>query len=259
MRTRIWTQNLTVVGVCLLVGAVFVYAGEWRSNIPWEKPVEVKPGEGTSPPSDAIVLFDGKNLSAWEGGEKWKVAEGIAEAAGGGIQTKQEFGSCQLHLEFATPTEVEGTGQGRGNSGVYFMGQYEVQILDSVNNETYVDGQCGAIYKQSPPLVNVCRGPGEWQTYDIVFTAPQFDASGKAVSPATFTVFQNGVLIQNHFELVGGTAWHKPPSYEKHAAKLPLQLQFHGDKVRFRNIWVRELENKPSPWITWDAASATQE
>jgi hypothetical protein len=253
------TRSLTACGITLLAGAMVVWAGEWKSNILWERPVQVKPGEGTAPPSDAIVLFDGKDLSAWTNGEKWKLAEGYAEAAETAIRTKQEFGSCQLHIEFATPKEVEGTGQGRGNSGVYFMQQYEVQVLDSVDNETYFDGQCGAIYKQSPPLVNVCRRPGEWQTYDIVFTAPAFDKDGKVERRAAFTVFQNGVLIQNHFELEGSSAWHKPPSYGRHPEKLPLELQFHGDKVRFRNIWIRELEIKPSPWKTWDPATATQE
>jgi hypothetical protein len=259
MLHRTLTRTFTAAGISLLVGAIWVGAGEWRSNIPWERPVEVKPGEGTAPPSDAIVLFDGKDLSAWTNGEDWKIEDGVAESAKSGIQTKRDFGSCQLHLEFATPKEVEGTGQGRGNSGVYFMGQYEVQILDSVDNETYFDGQCGAIYKQSPPLVNVCRGPGQWQSYDIVFTAPAFDKEGKLERPAAFTVFQNGVLVQNHFQLIGGTAWHKPPSYEGHPEKLPLQLQFHGDKVRFRNIWIRELAEQPNPWDTWDSATATQE
>ena len=248
-RRHSWSA-LALLAVSALVGSALSLSGEWRSNIPWKRPVEVEPGEGSGPPSDAIVLFDGQDLSAWTNGDKWTVKDGYAEAAGSGIQTNASFGSCQLHLEFATPAEVKGSGQGRGNSGVYFMGQYEVQILDSFDNETYFDGQCGAIYKQSPPLVNVCRGPGQWQSYDIVFTAPKFDEAGKPTRPAALTVFQNGVLVQNHFELRGGTAWHKPPSYQKHGDKQPLQLQFHGDKVRFRNIWLRELPEQ-NPWDTW--------
>ena len=246
------------LSLVLMCGVALVWAGEWRSNIDWKEPPLVTPGEGTAPPSDAIVLFDGQNMDQWVNGEKWKITDGTAEAAGGGISTKESFGSCQLHLEFASPSVVEGQGQGRGNSGVYFMGKYEVQILDSYENETYFDGQCGAIYKQSPPLVNVCRKPGEWQTYDIVFSAPKFNDKGETIRPAAFTVFQNGVLIQNHFELLGGTAWHKPPSYQQHADKLPIQLQFHGDKVKFRNIWIRELKETPNPWDTWDPAQATQ-
>ena len=233
-------------------------AGEWLSNIRWDKPAVVEPGEGTAPPSDAIVLFDGKDMSPWRHGDRWLVKDGYAESRGGGIETEQGFGSCQLHLEFASPSEVEGQGQGRGNSGVYFMKRYEVQILDSYNNETYHDGQCGAIYKQSPPLVNASRPPGEWQTYDIIFTAPKFDEVGKVVRPATLTVLHNGVLIQNHYQLRGDTKWHTPPSYQRHADKLPIHLQFHGDKVRFRNIWVRELPEKPDPWDSWDPSQAKQ-
>ena len=173
-------------------------AEEWVSGIPWPEPKVVDPGPVGGPPSDAIVLFDGKDLSQWEGGDKWHVKDGYAIAAGNDIHTKQAFGDCQLHVEWATPEKVEGHGQERGNSGVFMMGLYEIQILDSYDNPTYFDGQAAAIYKQRPPLVNACRKPGQWQTYDIVFEAPRFDEQGKLVRPAFVTVLQNGVLVQNH-------------------------------------------------------------
>ncbi|MCA8997305.1 MAG: DUF1080 domain-containing protein [Planctomycetaceae bacterium] len=216
---------------------------EWKSGIEWREPEVIDPGSATQAPSDAIVLFDGTDLSAWEGGEKWTIENGYA-IDGGNIDSKQHFGDCQLHLEFATPEKIEGNGQGRGNSGVYFMGKYELQILDSYENETYFDGQCGAIYKQSPPLVNACRKPGEWQTYDIIFTAPKFHDDGTLKSPAAITALHNGVLIQNHFELLGGTFWDEPPHYETHGDKGPIHIQFHGNPVKFRNIWIRDLSKQ---------------
>lgn len=225
-----------VLAYCLRVDSQ-----EYLSGIIWPEPPLVTPGEGTAPPSDAIVLFDGTDLSQWDGGDRWEIVDGAAVPRRGGIRTKESFGDCQLHVEWATPTEIEGSGQGRGNSGVYLMGRYEVQILDSYDNETYFDGQAAAIYKQSPPMVNASRAPGEWQTYDIVFHAPRFDDEGAVVRPTTITVLHNGVLVQDHFELSGETAWHKPPAYEAHPERLPLQLQFHGNPVRFRNIWLREL------------------
>jgi hypothetical protein len=202
-----------------------------------------------APPSDAIVLFDGTDLSKWvtqaapNGPAPWVVADGIVtvKPGSGAIQTKEGFGSCQLHIEFATPAEVKGEGQGRGNSGVFFMSNYEVQVLDSYQNKTYFHGQAGAIYKQHAPLVNVSRKPGEWQTYDIVFHAPAFDGDGKLLRRATFTVFYNGVLVQDHVEVMGVTSHDKPPYYEAHAARLPLALQDHGNPMRFRNIWIRNL------------------
>ena len=159
------------------------------------------------------------------------------------IRTRQEFGSCQLHVEFATPSRVEGSSQGRGNSGVFLQGNYEVQVLDSYENATYPDGQCAALYGRSVPLVNACRKPGQWQSYDIIYHRPIFEA-GKVVRKATFTVLHNGVLVQDHVDLQGGTGWigpHAVTEYKPHADKGPIMLQDHGNPVRFRNIWIREL------------------
>jgi hypothetical protein len=202
-------------------------------------------------PSDAIVLFDGNDMSNWvpERGDQMRciLKDGHMEptARAGGLKTKQSFGSCQLHLEFATPTPARGTSQGRGNSGVFIMSTYEVQILDSYDNKTYPDGQCGALYGRNVPLVNVCRKPGEWQSYDIIFHRPIFNGN-EVTKKATFTIFQNGVLIQDHVELSGGTGWidaHTVTNYEPHADKLPLMLQDHENPVLFRNIWIRELKD----------------
>ncbi len=203
-------------------------------------------------PSDAIILFDGKDLSNWssEKGEpsKWIVRDGYMESVKGAgyARTKQQFGSCQVHVEFATPAVVTGIGQGRGNSGVFLQGMYEVQVLDSYENKTYPDGQCGALYGRSVPLANACCKPGQWQTYDIVYHRPLFDASGKVTRKAIFTVFQNGILIQDHVELQGGTGWNGPHAvteYVPHGDKGPLMLQDHNNPVRFRNIWIRELKD----------------
>ena len=237
-------RNLMLpAGVIATVGALAV-AGEYTNGIPWQKPPVVTPGEGSQPPSDAVVLFDGSNLDAWKNAENWAVVDGVAVPKKGELVSKQSFGDMQMHVEFATPAEVKGSGQGRGNSGVYIMGLYEVQILDSYNNETYFDGQAASLYKQWPPLVNACRPPGEWQSYDIVFNAPKFNDDGGLAEPAYVTVLQNGVLVQNHSELQGGTSWDTPPAYKKHADRLPIHLQFHGNPVRFRNIWVRELKDR---------------
>ncbi len=202
----------------------------------------------TAPPSDAIVLFDGTDLSAWErvggGPAGWRVVDGYMEVVpgSGNIQTRQAFGDVQLHLEWSVPETVTGEGQGRGNSGVFLMGRYEVQVLDSYQNDTYPDGQAAAIYGQYPPLVNAMRPPGQWQTYDIVFRRPRFDAEGRLLQPARMTVFHNGVLVQDCAVLTGPTAHRARPPYEPHPDRLPLMLQDHGDRVRFRNIWVRPLE-----------------
>jgi hypothetical protein len=240
-------KRYLLVGLCVaaLMWCAFlifkpVEAAEWKSGIEWEEPKVIDPGSATKPPSDAIVLFDGKDLSKWIGAEKWEVKDGVAIPVKGDLVTKDQFGDCQIHLEFATPAEVKGSGQGRGNSGVFLMNRYEVQILDSYENKTYFDGQCGSIYKQHPPLVNACRKPGEWQSYDIIFNAPKF-AEGKLVKPGYVTVLHNGVVIQNHWELLGNTAWDSPPMYKPHGEKGPIRLQNHGNPVQFRNIWVREI------------------
>ena len=221
------------------------------------QPRIVKPGTASTSnmpgkaPSDAIVLFDGTDLSQWtstEPGEatKWIVKDGALSPTrrSGYIRSKQQFGSCQLHIEWATPKQVKGDGQGRGNSGVFLMGQYEIQVLDSYDNTTYPDGQAGALYGRHTPLVNASRKPAEWQSFDIIFHRPVFDGD-TVVKRATFTVFHNGVLIHDNVQLSGGTGWNGPHSvseYVPHGDKGPLELQDHGNPVLFRNIWVRELE-----------------
>lgn len=228
------------------LGAAAALQREYKSGVVWPEPVVVTPGAACGdPPSDATVLFDGKDLSKWNGGEKWEIKDGYAIVKGSDITTKASFGDYQLHVEFATPAEVKGSGQGRGNSGVFLANRYEVQVLDSVDNKTYFDGQCASLYKQSPPMVNVCRKPGEWQTYDIIFTAPRFDEQAKEVKvlvPGYVTVIHNGVVVHNHFELKGGTHYDRPASYEKHPLKQPIRLQNHGNPVRYRNIWIREIK-----------------
>ncbi|QDS97445.1 3-keto-disaccharide hydrolase [Adhaeretor mobilis] len=218
-----------------------IQAKEYLPGIEWEEPEVVTPGKtDDQPPSDAIVLFDGTNLDAWKNGGNWQIEDGTAVATKGYIKTKQKFGDCQLHIEWSAPTDSGNrTGQQRGNSGVFF-GPYELQVLDSYQHKTYNDGQAGAIYKQTPPWVNAMRPPGEWNVYEVVWTAPRFDANGSLKSPAYITVLHNGVLLQNHFELQGDTPYDRPPEYKPHG-KLPIQLQDHGNPVRFRNIWVREI------------------
>lgn len=198
------------------------------------------------PPSDAIVLFNGRDLSKWQKNDGapagWTVQNGYLQVkpGTGSIFTKQKFGDVQLHLEWEEPVPAQGAGQGRGNSGIKFMGKYEVQVLDSYHSATYPDGQTGAVYGQYPPLVNADRPPGVWQMYDIVFRAPHFDADGNLTKPATVTVFQNGVLVQDHVVLVGPTGGTRHP-YSAHPEKLPLMLQDHHNPVRYRNIWIRQL------------------
>jgi hypothetical protein len=215
---------------------------EYKSGIIWPEPRVVAPGEKPGdPPADAVILFDGKDLSKWNGGEKWKIENGYAIVQKSDITTKDSFGDYQLHVEFATPEKVTGSSQGRGNSGVFLANRYEVQVLDSYDNKTYFDGQCGSLYKQTPPMVNVCRKPGEWQTYDIIFESPRFEDDGKVAKPGIVTVIQNGVVVQNHFELHGSTHYDMPAAYEKHPLRQPIRLQNHGNPVKFRNIWLREL------------------
>ncbi|HEY2375049.1 MAG TPA: DUF1080 domain-containing protein [Gemmatimonadaceae bacterium] len=216
------------------------------------QPTVVDPGPYPGlrkPPSDAVVLFDGRSLDGWQSADssghpaRWKVADGYMEvvAGAGNIATTRGFGDVQLHVEFMEPVPAHGEGQERGNSGVFLMGIYEVQVLDSYQNPTYADGAVGAIYGQYPPLVNASRPPGEWQTYDIVFHRPRFAANGNLTSPARMTILFNGILIQDNAVLTGPTAHKQRPPYAKHPDLLPLILQDHGDLVRFRNIWVREL------------------
>lgn len=242
---------LSLFGTGLSVG---VLAQEKKVDPPaltevW-KPVPklITPGPTASaPPSDAIILFDGKDAAAFTGDNnqpvKWKITDGMmtVEKGTGMITTKAAFGDCQLHIEWRSPEVVKGNGQGRGNSGIFLMGRYELQVLDSYNNVTYSNGQAGSIYKQLIPLANASRKPGEWQTYDVVFMAPRFNEDGSVKIPANITVIHNGVLIQNHATIAGATQYIGAPAYEKHADREPLSLQDHGDAVSYRNIWIRNL------------------
>ena len=231
------------VAVALFANNAISSAQEWKSGIEWQEPPLVTPGAtDDAPPSDAVVLFDGTNLDAWNGGDKWLVENGIAIPQETAITTKQQFGDMQLHLEWSAPTEIRGEGQGRGNSGCYLMALYEVQILDSFENPTYFDGQAGSIYKQTAPLANAMRTPGEWNYYDIIFNAPQFKSNGDLLKPGYVTLIHNGVLLLNHFEMEGPTSFVEAPHYKPHAETGPISLQFHNDPVRFRNIWVREIK-----------------
>jgi hypothetical protein len=220
-------------------------------------PPVVAPGAAPgAPPSDAIALFNGRDLSQWAHSDDndqplpvtWTVRDGSFETGKGSIDTRAAFGDVQLHLEWAAPAVVAGNSQGRGNSGVFLMGLYEIQVLDSFNNRTYADGQAGAMYGQWPPLVNAARKPGDWQTYDIVFEAPRFE-NGKLVKPAFQTVFWNGVLIHNRKEAIGATVYRQVAKYEPHAPERPLMIQDHANPVRFRNIWIRRLGgyDRPQP------------
>ncbi len=210
----------------------------------------VTPGkENHLPPADAVVLFNGNDLDAWvsvrDGSfAPWKVEDGIFTVVPrtGGIMTKEAFGDVQVHVEWRSPVEVKGNGQGRGNSGFFLMGKYELQILDSYDNETYTNGQAASIYKQHPPLANAMRPPGEWNTYDLVFTAPRFNSDGMLIAPARITVFHNGILVQNNVSLHGPTEYIGIPNYVAHPEKLPIHLQDHGNLVSFRNIWARKLD-----------------
>ncbi|HPP12257.1 MAG TPA: DUF1080 domain-containing protein [bacterium] len=220
-------------------------------------PRRVEPGTFSTqeqpgvPPSDAVILFDGKDLSNWKdrngGPARWKVENGYMEVVPGtgDISSRQEFGDCQLHLEWMEPTVIKGESQGRGNSGVFLMGRYEIQVLDCYQNPTYADGWVGAIYGQCPPLVSACRQPGQRQTYDIVWIAPRFDGE-KLISPARITVFMNGIVIHHDRQLIGPTSHRQIIPYTAHPPVGPLKLQDHGDLVRYRNIWYRVLTDYDS-------------
>lgn len=212
----------------------------------WEPvPRVIKPGNATTPPSDAIVLL-GNDTDEWThhngAAIKWTMENGIlsAKKGSGDIYSKRTFGDCQLHVEWRSPAKVERNGQDRGNSGVYLQDRYEVQVLDNYENKTYPNGQAGAVYKQHIPLVNACRPPGEWQTYDIIYVAPKFNADGHKISSAYLTVLHNGILIQNHVEIKGTTEYIGLPKNKAHG-KAPIKLQEHGNTVSYRNIWIREL------------------
>lgn len=233
-------------------------SGKWHVHDP-NRPVPpvVTPGasfsDGAPPPADAIVLFDGHDLSPWKGEKgavKWKIQDGYMEVAPhtGGIETKETFGDFQLHVEWAEPAQVVGNSQERGNSGVFLQGIYEVQVLDCYDNPTYPDGQCGALYGQTPPLVNCCRKPGEWQTYDIVFRAARFSNDRHLISPAKVTVIQNGIVIHHDQALLGPTGHKILANYKKETpARGPIGLQDHGNPVRFRNIWIRNIAEEEIP------------
>ena len=250
MRTKILI-GASVVALAI-ASAVCVVSQTPQASPPFPPPKNqpkiVTPGKSLGDaPSDAIVLFDGKDLSKWRaayvnGDAKWKVADGYMEVApgSGDIATRQEFGDCQLHIEWATPSEVKGEGQERGNSGVFLMDRYEVQVLDSYDNKTYYHGQAGAIYNQYAPLVNASRKPGEWQSYDIIFKAPKFDEQDKVTERARITVLHNGVLIQNNVEIYGNT-WHDRAALYIAHGPASLKLQDHGNPVRYRNVWIRPL------------------
>jgi hypothetical protein len=228
----------------------YIPYGKWRVHDDARpRPAVVTPGSNGSAPSDAVVLFDGTDLSKWEhvkGDERipatWKMGDGYFETVprSGPLVSKEKFGDCQLHVEWATPSKVEGDSQGRGNSGVFLMGVYEIQVLDSWNNLTYADGQAGAMYGQYPPLVNSSRGPGEWQSYDIIFEAPEFK-DGKMSVPAYITVIHNGIVL-HHRQAFHGQTFHKRVGvYTEHPSKGPIALQDHGNPIKYRNIWVRPL------------------
>jgi hypothetical protein len=203
-------------------------------------------------PSDAVILFDGTDLSHWRTGNgpaAWELKDGaiVTGAGKGELRSREEFGDCQVHVEWSAPTPPRGRDQGRGNSGVLLMGRYEIQVLDCFENLTYPDGQTAAIYGQYPPLVNACRPPGQWQTYDIIFTAPRFKPDGSVETPAYATVLHNGVLVHNHTALLGPMTYRNLAKYTPHGPKGPLALQDHGNPVRYRNIWVRPLKGYDEP------------
>ena len=251
---------LFAVPVCLstfvawgATGTVEPYASrpspKWKiSDRKRTEPVAITPVVGGKPPSDAIVLFNGHDLFNWRAaGDKpadWKIGDGFFQTTPGigDIHTVDAYGDCQLHVEWSTPNPPHGKDQARGNSGIYVMSNYEIQVLDSYKAKTYPDGQAAAVYAQDPPLVNASLPPGAWQTYDIVFHGPRFDDAGKLTRPASVTVLHNGVLVQDNTVLTGPTTYMARPPYKQHAEKMPLLLQDHDSPVRYRNLWIRELK-----------------
>ena len=230
----------------------------WRQHdIRRPRPPVVEPAEGSpiasKPPKDAVILFDGSNLDAWkakEGGPaRWKVADGVMETVPGAgqIETKARFGDLQLHVEWAAPDPPVGKGQDRGNSGIFLMGQFEIQVLDSYRADTYADGQAGAIYGEFPPLANASRPPGQWQSYDIAFRRPRYDPSGQVREPARVTLFHNGILTQDNEEPTGPTSWLRSLPYDGRTQTGPIALQDHDHPVRYRNLWLREMPARPEP------------
>ena len=269
MRTRLSLLALAALGaVPLTVRAQQQPASSAAAPAPQGRPEDtevwtpvppvVTPGANGAPPSDAVVLFNGSNLNEWvlmkdKSPATWPVADGAftVNKAVGGIETKRSFTDYQLHIEWRIPVGITGTGQSRGNSGIFLASTgtgdagYELQVLDSYNNKTYVNGQAGSIYKQSPPLVNAMRPPGEWQVYDVIWTAPRFNADGTLKSPAYVTALHNGLVVQNHYELKGPTQYIGQPKYATPHGAAPIKLQSHGDPsppIGFRNIWIRELK-----------------
>lgn len=252
MRTKdFFMFSVVILGLLVFAAAQTIPKMDWAVHDP-DRPLPpvIDPGPAgppVPPPAGVVVLFDGKDLSQWTEGAgnpaRWKIENGYMEvtAKTGSIQTKQGFGDCHLHVEWAAPVVVKGEGQERGNSGVFLMNLYEVQVLDCYENKTYADGMTAAIYGQHPPMYNVCRKPGEWQTYDIVFHAPRFDEDKKLVTPAWMTVVHNGIVVHSCDVLTGPTANKMRPPYIAHADKLPVSLQDHGNPVRYRNIWIKEL------------------
>ena len=254
-----FNRKILALLVLATVGSSASAQTDPKATEQWEPvPKVVTPGkQDEAPPSDAVVLFDGRDLAQWETTKdrspaRWKVHDGVVtvDKASGNIQTKQHFKNYQLHLEWQVPTGITGEGQARGNSGVFLASTgpgdegYELQIMDSYKNATYVNGQAASLYKQTPPLVNAMRPPGEWQTYDVIWTAPVFAADGAVKSPAYVTVFHNGVLVQNHTQLAGETFYIGKPKYKPYT-DAAIKLQAHGDPsqpISFRNIWVRPLD-----------------
>lgn len=241
--------RLTVLLSAFCLPAAFSQITDPKATEVWSpEPRLVTPGTGMQPPSDAIVLLDGTQLKEWVSAKDstaaaaWTLQDGAAmvKPGAGDIRTRRSFGDIQLHLEFRAPTVVKGEGQGRGNSGIFFQSRYELQVLDCYQNRTYSNGQTGSVYKQSIPLVNACRKPGEWQHYDVLFTAPRYNKDSILVAPARITVLHNGVVVQLNTEIKGTSEYIGMPRNSAHG-KAPLQLQDHGDLVSYRNIWVREL------------------